>query len=64
MGIYISENGDWGDIDSLTFLEDVELSDEDIEVLNSLSWSGINDYASDAQNEAGLTPTKWLRRQK
>lgn len=64
MGIYISENGDWGDIDSLTLLEDVELSEEDTEVLHSLSWSAINDYASDAQNEAGLTPTKWLARQK
>jgi len=58
-GIYISENGDWGDSDSITFVYPKNLMTTlDYEVLGEMSQFELLEYASD---HAGRTPTEYVK---
>lgn len=63
MAIYISENGDWGDCDSLTFLQTDDWNESDLDCLRCWSWSVlmqfVNDVTSDGGDFEGMSPTQW-----
>lgn len=56
-GIYISENGDWGDADSLTFVSVDGMTEIDCEALSEMSQFELLEYASD---HAGRLPSEYL----
>ena len=56
-GIYISENGDWGDADSLTFVSVDGLTGTDCEALSSMTQFMLLEYATEHN---GRKPAEYL----
>ena len=61
--IYISENGDWGDADSLSFINADNWTEQDYDTLHGMTWSGLMEYMdatlSDGGDYEGFTPTQY-----
>lgn len=64
--VYVSENGDWGEADSLWFLDCDDWTEADYDAMHGFSWSQLMEYVGAALDDGGefegCTPSQWQGR--